>query len=240
SHRWPAFLPDGQYFLVSVRGAVQQRGVYVGSLDGKTWTRVLDSPLNAVYASGYLLTVLDGNLLAYPFDENNRQITGNPMQVAEMVGGSSALLAAFSVSATGVLAYAHGLASLPGQLTWFNRQGHSLGVVYEPGYNVDFRLSPDERQLALTRVDATTSNSDIWLLDLARGVPTRFTVDPATDVAPVWSSNGSRIIFRSDRGGLSELFEKSSAGGSGNEHRLAEVEAWFPTDLSKDGRFILY
>jgi dipeptidyl aminopeptidase/acylaminoacyl peptidase len=217
---------------------VHQRGVYIGSLDGGTWTRVLDSPLNAVNAPGYLLTVRDGNLLAYPFDETKRQITGSPTQLAETVGGSSALLAAFSVSTTGVLAYANGLASLPGQLTWFNRQGQLVGVVTETGYYVDFRLSPNERQLALTQVDAT-GNSDLWLLDLARGVPTRFTADPAPDVAPIWSADGNKVIFRSDRGGLSELFEKPS-GGSAVEHRLAQIEAWFPSDLSPDGRFVLF
>ena len=57
THRWPYFLPDGQHFLYTVRaGLAEGRGVYVGSLDGKTKKLLLRGNTNAVYApSGHLL-----------------------------------------------------------------------------------------------------------------------------------------------------------------------------------------
>ena len=52
---------------------------------------------NGVYANGFLLTMRDGVLLAYPFDERTARITGDPIQVADRLGGSSTQRAAFCV-----------------------------------------------------------------------------------------------------------------------------------------------
>jgi Tol biopolymer transport system component len=239
SYRWPSFLPDGRHFLFYIRAGTAQRGVYIGSLDNKTTTRVLDAPFSAVYSPpGYLLTVRDQALLAYPFDDRLMRVVGNPVRIAEHVGGSSSQMASFSVSANGVLGYAGGLTTLS-RLEWYDRQGHALGTATDGGDYANFRLSPDARRVAVSQSDAQTNTGDLWLLEFPRNVPTRFTFDPANDTAPTWSPDGNRIVFRSDRAGGNFLFEKPAAGGE-PERLLGAFDAPFPTDWSPDGTFILY
>jgi Tol biopolymer transport system component len=91
------------------------------------------------------------------------------------------------------------------------------------------------------RTDPPTQNRDIWLLDSAGGASTRFTSDPGWDAFPLWSPDGSRIIFTSNRdGGVFNLYEKPSSG-SGNEKLLYKsAEGKGPTSWSPDGKFLIY
>jgi Tol biopolymer transport system component len=83
------------------------------------------------------------------------------------------------------------------QLTWFDRQGKTLDQVSEPGNTGLMNISPDGTRQVFARLDADTGNFDIWLTELARGVTTRVTFDPANDNFPIWSPDGSRIAFNS-------------------------------------------
>jgi Tol biopolymer transport system component len=139
------------------------------------------------------------------------------------------------------LIYRSGVSGQNAQLTWFDRQGKVLGLVGEPGPfyagNV-LSLSPDGSRLALSPFDAL--NQDIWLFDVARGVKTRFTVDPARDEVPVWSADGSRIAFSSNRGGHYDLYQKDSSGAGGETLLFQSGEDKHPTSWARDGRFLLY
>jgi Tol biopolymer transport system component len=104
---------------------------------------------------------------------------------------------------------------------------------------VNFRISPDGRRVAVTRVDQKSSTTDIWLLDVERNVQTRFTSHPGTDTSPVWSIDGNRIVFRSDRAGGNFPFERSSALDA-PERLLARVETTFLTDSSPDGTRLVF
>jgi len=183
SHRWPFFLPDGRHFLYLARGDSELRGIYVGSLDGTKPRRIVESVFNAVYVPGYLLIMREGALLAHPFDLTELRITGDPVSVAEHVGGSSSSLAAFSAT-HGALTYGYGLTTLS-ELTWFDRSGKPLGSPIRSGDFVNFRLSPDDTRLAVTRVDPEFNTADVWVSDLSRAVETRFTLDPMNDASPV-------------------------------------------------------
>jgi serine/threonine protein kinase/Tol biopolymer transport system component len=264
THGFPSLLPDGRHFVYSMNiNEAGGGGIYLGSLDAKpgeqSAKRLLADPAPVAYAAspdpelGYLLFVRNANalgafviqqgtLMAQPFDPRRLELKGEPVPVAEDVPGAS-----FSASSTGVLVYRSGPAILPqiqggtvrGQLTWFDRQGHVTGTAGEPDtYNVGITLSPDGTRVAAAH--AGGNNIDIWLFEFARGVPTRFTFDPARDVSPVWSPDSSRIVFVSFRGG-SAAFYRHAANMAGNEELLFKPsEQAFPSDWSRDGRFLLF
>src|SRR5438132_916430 len=241
THRFPQFLPDGRHFLYFARSAQpENNAIYVSSLDQPQAKRIIRADTNVAYAPpGYLLFPREGTLMAQAFDAASLALTGAPFRVAEQVGVGYLRPnneAYFSVSETGVLAYQSGGAAKT-QLVWIDRSGKQLGAPGPPG-DYDPALSPDEKRVAIGRNDAQSFN--IWLLDLARGIPSRFTFDPASDAYPVWSPDGSRIVFGSNRAGAWSLYQKSSSGAGSEEAILKLGERKWPSDWSLDGRFILY
>jgi Tol biopolymer transport system component len=166
-------------------------------------------------------------------------LTGDPVILADPVGRDAAFFSGgFSVSADGRVAYRSGGGGRR-QLAWFDRTGKSVGVAGEPDANnmQNPELSPDGRYVAIQRIIQT--NLDIWLMDLVRGSFTRFTFDAATDNYPVWSPDGTRIVFRSDRKGPN-LYVKPSSMVSPEELLVDTANVKVPQDWSKDGRFLLY
>jgi Tol biopolymer transport system component len=140
-----------------------------------------------------------------------------------------------------VLAYLNSAADNR-QLEWFDRSGRSLGRIGDAdayGGN-SVQISPDGKRLAIARGPA--GGEDVWIWDFGTATSTRFTFDPARDSSALWTADGSKIIFRSDRGGRYRFYEKNSSG-AGQEQIIFES----PTqsilqlqDLSRDGRFLLY
>jgi Tol biopolymer transport system component len=161
------------------------------------------------------------------------------LPVAEQIGFEGLTYQTLvSVSDQDILAY-QSLGAGKTQLVWFDRSDKRAGVVGVPGDYSDLSLSPDDKRLVFSQVDQNTGNSDIWVMDLAGGVPSRFTFDTAVDFAPVWSPDGQRLVFASLREGAPNLFQKM-ANGSGQEETLFKSPlAKLPSDWSSDGRFII-
>jgi Tol biopolymer transport system component len=139
-----------------------------------------------------------------------------------------------AVSSGGLLLYS--ASNTLSQFTWFDRTGKPLGVVGEPGEYSTFRLSPDGRRVvaALDRPGST----DLWLLEVGRGVAGRFTSNPGSSTFPIWSPDGRTILFSS--GAPRNLFRRESSG-AGNEQRFSQSpNSQYATDWSRDGRWVLY
>ena len=247
-HRWPAFLPDGRHFIYTVRSSrPANSGIFLSSLDSTERTRLLPDDSNAAFAltpdaQGRLLFARGGMLMAQPFDPAKLQLSGEAVPVVEQLGYNSIfLLGAFSISANGVLVYNSSfLGGLDNQYTWFDRNGKRLGTVGKPGLHLQPSFSPDEKQVVVDRFDTQAKSNDLWLLDLSSGVSTRFTFDPANDRQPVWSPDGSRIVFASNRDGQFNLYQKISSGAGKDELLLKSEFAKMPTGWSLDGRFLIY
>jgi Tol biopolymer transport system component len=103
-------------------------------------------------------------------------------------------LAAFSVSATGTIAYRSGTPE-ERQLVWFDRSGKAVETIGMPDKSTPegVSLSPDGLRVAITRT--VNGNIDIWLVDILRGVLNRFTSEAWRQRWPQWSSDGSRVVY---------------------------------------------
>ena len=243
SHRFPWFLPDGRHFLFTARSGNQEKtGIYIGDLESKDRRRLVAAASNAVYTPpGLLLFLRERTLMAQAFDAAGLRTTGDPFPVAEQVDYvPTQVQGQFAVSETGVLAYYSGGAALNSQLTWFDRGGKPLGTVGPPGMMQAPAISPDGGTIAVDRLDGQSGTYDLWLHDLAHATDSRFTFDPSNDRNPVWSPDGSRILFSSNRTGKWGLYQKP-ATGAGKEELLYETAVvTLPTDWSRDGRFAIF
>jgi Tol biopolymer transport system component len=152
---------------------------------------------------------------------------------------------AVSGSAAGAFVYRAATLSRR-QFVWFDRNGARGGAIGEPddllgGGERSWQLSPDGRFVASVR--RISNNSDIWLIDTARGVPRRLITDPASEAYPLWSPDGSRIIFGSSRlhgSVIHDLFVKSIGGAEDQMTLLESGENKAPTSWSRDGRLVMY
>jgi Tol biopolymer transport system component len=239
SHWLPQFLPDGHHFLYYVsRRQAGESGLYVGSLSDKATQHALSSDYNAVYAAGYLLFVRNGALMGQVFDTSALKLVGEPFLIAEQVKTYN-IVPHLSVAENGTLVFQSGGAQAP-QLVWFDRSGKQLGTVGEPADYSNPSLAPDGKRLAVGVRDPKTEKRDIWLFDLARGARSRFTFDPADDLNPVWSKDGGRIYFTSDRKGQRDIFQKKVNAAEEEELISTSSEIKNVCDLAPDGRLLIY
>jgi Tol biopolymer transport system component/tRNA A-37 threonylcarbamoyl transferase component Bud32 len=240
SHRFPQFLPDNHHFLFYAQGSPETSGIYLGSLDSGEPKRLTASETAGAYLQpDWVVFVRQGALVARRLDVARGGLTGDPVRLADPVGYDGPYnVGGFSVSADGLVAYRAGGGRH--QLTWFDRTGNAVGLAGESdtGNLLSAELSPDGRRVAVDRT--VQNNTDVWLMDLVRGGSTRLTFDAAVDKDPVWSPDGTQVVFGSNRKGVSNLYLKSSSG-VGTEELLLETPNYkTPQDWSKDGRFLLY
>jgi DNA-binding winged helix-turn-helix (wHTH) protein len=238
----PWFLPDGEHYMFSAHsptGTGSRVNLLVGSLSS-TVAKVAGDAANALYAQGRLLYLKESTLVAQPFDINALRTTGEPEAVVEGVGHyrDTFQVGFFTASSTGTLAYLAAPRVYGRQLNWFDRMGKVLGTVGEPRAFFAIQFSPDRKHLAATIADS--GNVDIWTYDLAQGVPTRFTFEPAPKGGAVWSRDGRRIVFNSTRKGHSDLYQKSADGAGAEELLYADTQEKYQVSWSRDGKLLLY
>ena len=232
-HSYPNFLPDGRHFLYLAIGEAS-RGTYVGTLDSNERQAIPGIVSEAKYSTtGYLMFLRDASLMAQRFDINRLELSGEAVQIAEQLGNGP--LAPFSASMNGAISYVAG--SVPNSsLVWFDRAGKPLTVVGPSGEYRNLELSPDDRFVAFER----GSPADVWVLDLQRGLTSRFTSNAGVDSSPVWSPDGRTIAFTTDRDGQGNIYERAF-GVVGEDTLLLKTGGpKTPTDWSRDGRYLAY
>ena len=253
AHLWPHFLPDGRRFLYLAAGKTS--AIFVGTLDGGPPVHLVDASSPAWFApSGSLLYVRDSVLVAQAFDPDRLALTGTPVPVSASVLVANNTRAGVAVSRSGTLVVAEGEGAGGGayEVRRLDRRGRPVGEgALEPSvFYFWVRLAPGGDAIAYSRV-MTPGSPDVWAMDLRRGVRTRVTTAAGTDQAPVWSPDGRRLVYQSNRetresDGRHGLYERD-AGAIGPERRLVAAqpghplfaESWSPagtTRLVRDGR----
>ena len=250
THRWPSFLPDARHFLYYARGTADDlKTLFVGSIDSKQRTKLFDCDSRVVLASNkadgrhFLLFVRDNGLMAQSFDMDKLTMNGEAYPVADDVeafGESGPTgYAAFSVSTDGTLAYrSHDNTDV--QFVMFDRSSRQSTTLGVPGNYSEPCLSPDSKQIVFAKNASQQQSGDIWLFDIARNTPSRFSFSNSHELCPLWSPDGSRIVFTSDRSGREDLYLKNSTGIGNKELLLQTGSPLFADDWSRDGRYIIY
>jgi eukaryotic-like serine/threonine-protein kinase len=250
-HDCPVFLPDGRHFLYLAYSKTkpENRAVYVGALDSKTRTRLMPSESCVASADpGFIVFARGRTLYARSFDPEALTFTGEPAKIAdELSTFSNGEIADFAVaSGGGTLVYRK--ASDPEvarTLVWIDRNGKigdPIGNPIQPqNGNPVVRLSPDGKHVVFAS-RSEQAGDDIWTHELERNVRVRLTTDPDVDHGPVWSPDGSRVVFDSHRGGSGSVLYDMPSSGAVPEREFLRVEGTdviFPSDMSRDGRFVI-
>ena len=249
SHRRPQFLPDGRHFVFVARCNLRENNaLYLGSLDARDTKRIMPVQSNVRYVArsdgkGAFLFVRDGTLMQQPFDGTS--VTGQPIPVVDNVAyNAPSALGFFSASTTGNVLVFRPDAGGTTRLAWFDRNGNDAGSLGPPGTYGQPRISPDGKRVVFNRPDNESGNRDIWYMETDRGVAQRLTTSPANDWHAIWSPDGRKLLFASDRPaeGRQGPYEKSSM-----EPGSAET-FWFepgndgvqanPSDWSTDGQWV--
>ena len=241
-HSFPHFLPDGRHFLYYAAGSPASRGIYVGQIDDSASKKLFDSDGGAVYTSGHVLFLRQEKILAQAFDADRLELSGSPFEVADSALGRSAGFAlTFSAAANGAVAFRAGNARTGRQFAWFDRSGNLSGNLDELLRDVPMSLSPSPDGSQVVFFQRGETASDVWMLDTRRGVRSRFTDNPAEDIFPVWSRDGSHIFFSSIRNGRLSIYRKPTVGTGGEAVVLTpDSSETFALDTSPDGRWLLF
>jgi Tol biopolymer transport system component len=239
-HFSPQFLPDNRHFLFGVGGNTEAE-TWIGSLAGDEPRLLLRAETVAHYAEpGYLL-FKRGPLFAQRVDGPDLRLAGDPIRLTEAPVGSNSLIPymALSTSNIGTLVYGASPASEQTQLVWRNRSGRMLGAIEMPGAVSAPSLSPDGAMFVVSRTLPQTG-SELWLYDVHRGTPMRFTFDSTQKRAPLWSPDGKSIAFATGFVLTGDSINRKSSTGSDADELLVKAPGAYLTDWSVDGRFILF
>jgi serine/threonine protein kinase/Tol biopolymer transport system component len=241
-HRWPELIPDAGAFLFTIIGT-EASSIAVQSLEtGEKRILIKDASTSRLlqprYASsGHIVFEREGSLLAVPFDPDRLEIAGSAFPVLEGVRREGQ----FRLSSEGALVYIGGeMESTEGRtLVRVDRQGIAQPLTETRRRYLYPRYSPDGKRLAVAINDPPPP--DIWILELERDVLSRFTFSEGrASILPLWSPDGSRIVFSSDRiDSRLRLFSKP-VDGRGSVEQLMKEALLGPTSFSSDGKTVIF
>jgi eukaryotic-like serine/threonine-protein kinase len=239
-HWWPSVLPGGRAVLFTIE-AESPQNAQIAVLDLQTGQHktLLRGGSDARYVtSGHLVYTSGQALYAVAFDPVQLTVMGDPMRVVEGVSVSSLGAAGATVTQAGTLAYVPrgaGDATLR-SLVWVDRQGHETSLPAPARAFVSLRLSPDGTRVVVNTYD---QESDLWVWDLARKTLTRLTFDPGIDLGPVWTPDGRRVLFASNRAGAYNPYVRAADGTGVDVPLSASPNPTYPISVTRDGAFVL-
>jgi WD40 repeat protein len=240
THRWPLFLPGGNTFLYLAANhfvpGSRATALHLRTLDGTSDRIVMQTLANVAYVDGRLLMLRDSTLVSQPFDAKRGVLTGTPSVVAHNVRVDSSTWHAVFDAASRTLIYEPGGMTSGTHLVWFGPDGKNLGAMGEVARYYDLKLSPEGHRLV---TNAGEPNAEVWVIDIERNVRTRLTFEGSMNEAPVWSADGSEIIYAA-RGEPSErnAIYRRRADGNGPRQLVARLSGDAdPGSVSPDGRW---
>jgi serine/threonine-protein kinase len=236
---WPEFLPGGRALLFAARAV---DGAGIASLSIKTGERreVVRGASSPRYASsGHLVYAQAGTLMAVPFDPQRLTVTGAAIPMLEGILQSETTGAAqYSLSSTGSLVYISGaIQATQRRLVWVSRNGEEQTLAAPTRVYMNARVSPDGGRVAVAFQE---QENQTWLYDLSRDTLTRLTFEGVLNSYPVWTPDGKRIAFMSNKEGPLNLFWQMADGSGGLERLTTSQYVQGPNSWSPDGQLLAF
>jgi Tol biopolymer transport system component len=239
SHRWPEWLPDERTVLYTVgtTGSWDDAQIVAQSLASGERSVLVRGGTNPHYVPGYLVYSRGGAIMAVPFDPSSLTVTGTAMRVLDNVMQSFDGAAQLSISPSGSAVYVAGVfESDQRRLATVDRSGAATPLAAPPRPYAAPQLSPDGRKLLVT-VEAATP--DLWLYDIAPGTLTQLTFDSGARF-PVWSPDGQRAAFSSNKTGALNLFVIDIARPGAGERLTSSNNLQAAASWASDGHTLAF
>jgi serine/threonine protein kinase len=235
----PQILPDGKSVLFTLVQAPYRKIMVQSLTTGKA--KELFPGGNARYLpTGHIVYGVGNNLFAVPFDPVKLEVVGGAASVVEginRVGGIN-----YAVCDSGTLAYISGSADATAAartLWWVDPTGKDEPLAAGAKNYANPGISPDGTKVALSIGEE--GNRDIWIWHLARKTLTRLTFDPAIEISPLWTPDGKRVFFTSNRGEATTGIYWKAADGTGKDESLISVPGHIirPASWADDGKTMI-
>jgi serine/threonine-protein kinase len=245
NHGWPHVLPGGRALLFTIlSGAIDDAQIALLDLEtGDQRVLVPGGSAPSYSPTGHIVYGVGNTLRAVGFDLDRLEVTNpNPVPVLDGVITKNSGAANFDLARDGSLVYVAGTGGGVAQrtLVWVDRAGREEPLETPVLAYQRPRVSPDGTRVAVDVADP--EGADIWIHNLVRGTERRLTTDPAVDIGPLWTPDGDRVVFESDREGPVALFSKLvDAPGdaerlmSASDRQTIEAAAW-----AADGQTLLF
>jgi hypothetical protein len=254
NHLWPEVLSGSRavlFTITSQTGGLETAQVAARDLRTGTQKVLLRGGSHGRYVAsglarrslgevGHLVYVAAGTLRAIPFDPTRLETHGTPLPVLPRLITTPYGAGDFAVATDGTFVYADApgnLAANARTLVWVDRTGKEEPIAAPPRAYQHPRLSPDGTRVALFSLD---QENDLWIWDLRRARLTRLTLDPSQDFFPLWTPNGKRIVFTSNRGGQNNLWWQAADGNGTAERLTTSSNTRLVTGITPDGTVVLF
>jgi hypothetical protein len=192
---------------------------------------------------GHLLFVREQTLMAQPVNPRTLAPAGDLFPVAERIpNGAQTNEYTYTISENGMLLHGNGGTLGTRQLAWFDRTGKQIETVGSPAPGVEMTLSRDGKRVASARPSFSGRSVDLWISDLEHdNTESELTLDPSFNSYAVWSPDGSKVAFASNRnGGVQNIYTRAANGIGQDELLFQSNDSKVPYSWSRDGRFIVF
>jgi eukaryotic-like serine/threonine-protein kinase len=237
-------LPDGETLLFTLaRGGTPSTNfwdkaeVVIQSLKtGQRKTLIQGGSDGRYLPTGHLVYMVEGTMMAVLFDLRRMEVTSGPVPLVEGIRRSGPAVGSatqFDVSSTGVLVYVPGPArAAQDDVFLYDRKGEVTALKLPPGLYGYPRVSPEGGQIALETSDGKQAVVSVY--DLSGASSLRRLTFGGNNRLPIWSADGRRLAFQSDREGDQAIFWQPLDGSTAERLTRPEPgtthvpESWAP------------
>jgi len=249
----PHMLPGGESVLfqgMAANGDPERAEIIALEFASGTRTSLLSNAMNPRYvaATGTLLFMRQGLLMAVGFDPDTLTLMGEPVVVAENVMqalnmpniGWDTGVGQLAISAAGHLVYARGGVAPDARTTLVRvtQEGEAeplTSISLSTSNAMFMRMSPDGTRLAY--ISPSAGGASVYVHDLVRNVSQRINSGGFQSRGPLWSPDSESLVLSSDReDNVRNIYRMRVDGSDERPERLASSDQYqFTQSLSADG-----